>query len=55
MFNSSNEVHFSLSLDDYAMHYLPVELHSNLTQWIAWLRSRRVKRMSGFVRDGGQL
>ena len=52
MFNSSSELHFSLSLDDCVMHYLPVELYSDLTQWITWLRSRRVKEMSGFVLDG---
>lgn len=29
--------------------------HTELVQWITWLRSRRVKEVSDFVRDGGQL
>lgn len=29
--------------------------HTELVQWITWLRSRRVKQVSDFVRDGGQL
>lgn len=29
--------------------------HADLAKWIKWLRSRRVKEVSDFVRDGGQL
>ncbi|WP_339507796.1 MULTISPECIES: hypothetical protein [unclassified Pseudomonas] len=29
--------------------------HTDLAQWITWLRSRRVKEVSDFVRDGGEL
>lgn len=29
--------------------------HTELAQWITWLRSRRVKEVNDFVRDGGQM
>jgi len=29
--------------------------YTDLVQWIKWLRSRRVKEVNDFVRDGGQL
>lgn len=29
--------------------------HMELAQWITWLRSRRVKEVSDFVRDGGKM
>lgn len=34
---------------------LEQEGHKELIQWITWLRSRRVKEVSDFVRGGGQL
>jgi hypothetical protein len=29
--------------------------YTEMIQWITWLRSRRVKEVSDFVREGGQL
>lgn len=37
------------------MQMLEQQGHAELVQWIIWLRSRRVKEVSDFVRDGGQL
>lgn len=37
------------------MQMLEQQGHTDLAQWITWLRSRRVKEVSDFVRDGGQL
>ncbi len=37
------------------MQMLEQQGHTDLVQWISWLRSRRVKEVSDFVRDGGQL
>jgi len=36
MLDSSKGMYFSLSSDDYGMHYFPVEPHSDLTQWLTW-------------------
>ena len=37
------------------MQMLEQQGHTDLAQWFTWLRSRRVKEVSDFVRDGGQL
>ncbi|WP_146146894.1 helix-turn-helix domain-containing protein [Pseudomonas sp. BBP2017] len=37
------------------MQIIEQQGHAELARWITWLRSRRVKEVSDFVRDGGQL
>jgi transposase-like protein len=37
------------------MRMLKQQGHNELAQWVTWLRSRRVKEVNDFVRDGGQL
>ncbi|MDD1978165.1 MULTISPECIES: hypothetical protein [Pseudomonas] len=37
------------------MQMIKLQGHTELARWITWLRSRRVKEVSDFVRNGGQL
>lgn len=37
------------------MQMLDQQGHTDLAQWITWLRSRQAKEVNDFVRDGGQL